>query len=170
MLYNTSCNWANTNFLVLRLLLKEGSIVFSHYFISKAICLVIMISFIDDVNPIRFFWVGLEMTCYLLNGSSFCFRYINESKDKEKRHKHHENQEGIRRQGCLNKTLKTLLITLYNKEQSSTWILTCIEGNTSPTIKFASQLTTPAIATAAGLGPWENSSAVMNHGIGPTDK
>ncbi|KAF3834165.1 hypothetical protein F7725_025369 [Dissostichus mawsoni] len=36
-----------------------------------------------------------------------------------------------------------------------------------PTRKLAVQLQQPATAMAAGRGPWENSSATMNHGIGP---
>lgn len=41
-----------------------------------------------------------------------------------------------------------------------------------PTIKFAIQLTSTAIDMAAGLGPCENNSAVIIHGIepGPTAK
>lgn len=40
-------------------------------------------------------------------------------------------------------------------------------GKLIPTRKFAVQLQQPATAMAAGRGPWENSSATMNHGIGP---
>lgn len=36
-----------------------------------------------------------------------------------------------------------------------------------PMMKFAVQLEHPATAMAAGLGPWENSSATKNHGMGP---
>lgn len=36
-----------------------------------------------------------------------------------------------------------------------------------PTKKVAVQLEKPATAMAEGLGPWENSSAVMNQGMGP---
>ena len=44
---------------------------------------------------------------------------------------------------------------------------TCMAGKPMPTRKFASQLVIPATLTAAGREPWENSSAVMNHGIAP---
>lgn len=40
-------------------------------------------------------------------------------------------------------------------------------GKLIPTRKLAVQLQQPATAMAAGRGPWENSSATMNHGIGP---
>lgn len=36
-----------------------------------------------------------------------------------------------------------------------------------PTMKFEVQLEKPATAIAAGRGPWLNSSATMNHGMGP---
>lgn len=36
-----------------------------------------------------------------------------------------------------------------------------------PTRKLAVQLEHPAMAMAAGRGPWEKSSATMNHGMGP---
>ena len=45
-------------------------------------------------------------------------------------------------------------------------------GNPMPTKKLAIQLTRTAMDMAAGLGPWENSSAVIIHGMdpGPTAK
>lgn len=53
-------------------------------------------------------------------------------------------------------------------DQQHTFIL----GKPMPTIKFANQLTKTAIAIALGLGPCENNSAVIIHGIepGPTAK
>lgn len=50
--------------------------------------------------------------------------------------------------------------------------LTFILGNPIPTKKLAIQLTKTAIDIAAGLGPCENNSAVIIHGIepGPTAK
>lgn len=45
--------------------------------------------------------------------------------------------------------------------------LTFIIGNTSPTMKFVLQFTSTAIDIAAGRGPCENNSAVINHGIDP---
>lgn len=36
-----------------------------------------------------------------------------------------------------------------------------------PMMKLLVQLQKPASAMAAGRGPWLNSSATMNHGIGP---
>lgn len=36
-----------------------------------------------------------------------------------------------------------------------------------PTMKLAVQLEKPATAMAEGLGPCENNSATMNHGMGP---
>lgn len=46
-------------------------------------------------------------------------------------------------------------------------LLTTSLGKLIPTRKLAVQLQQPATAMAAGRGPWENSSATMNHGIGP---
>lgn len=40
-------------------------------------------------------------------------------------------------------------------------------GNSMPTRKLDVQLERPATATAAGRGPWLNSSDTMNQGIGP---
>ncbi|KAG7255554.1 hypothetical protein CRUP_025582 [Coryphaenoides rupestris] len=40
-------------------------------------------------------------------------------------------------------------------------------GKLIPTKKLAVQLEQPATAMAAGRGPWENSSATMNQGMGP---
>lgn len=50
--------------------------------------------------------------------------------------------------------------------------LTFMLGKPMPTKKLAIQLTRTAIDIAAGLGPWENSSAVIIHGMdpGPTAK
>lgn len=50
--------------------------------------------------------------------------------------------------------------------------LTFMLGKPMPTKKLASQLTRTAMDMAAGLGPCENSSAVIIHGIdpGPTAK
>lgn len=50
--------------------------------------------------------------------------------------------------------------------------VTCNVGKPIPTIKLAIQLTNTAMAIALGLGPWENNSAVIIHGIepGPTAK
>lgn len=50
--------------------------------------------------------------------------------------------------------------------------ITIMLGNPIPTIKLAIQLTRTAIDIAAGLGPCENNSAVIIHGIdpGPTAK
>lgn len=50
--------------------------------------------------------------------------------------------------------------------------LTFILGKPMPTKKLAIQLTRTAIDMAAGLGPCENSSAVIIHGMepGPTAK
>lgn len=45
--------------------------------------------------------------------------------------------------------------------------LTSSLGKLIPTRKLAVQLQHPATAMAAGRGPWENSSATMNQGIGP---
>lgn len=50
-----------------------------------------------------------------------------------------------------------------NDHLSLTWSV----GKLIPTRKLAVQLQQPAKAMAAGRGPWENSSATMNHGIGP---
>jgi hypothetical protein len=44
---------------------------------------------------------------------------------------------------------------------------TCKEGNAIPIMKLAVQFTVAATAHADGRGPWENISAVMNHGIAP---
>ena len=43
-----------------------------------------------------------------------------------------------------------------------------MNGKTSPTMKFEDQLVRTAIPTAAGRGPCENSSVIINHGIEPT--
>ena len=50
--------------------------------------------------------------------------------------------------------------------------ITFILGKPMPTTKLAIQLTNTAMAIALGLGPCENSSAVIIHGIepGPTAK
>lgn len=45
--------------------------------------------------------------------------------------------------------------------------LTSSLGKLIPTRKLAVQLQHPATAMAAGRGPWEKSSATMNHGMGP---
>ena len=37
-------------------------------------------------------------------------------------------------------------------------------------MKLESQFVIPETLIAAGKGPWENSSATMNHGIGPKNK
>ena len=42
-----------------------------------------------------------------------------------------------------------------------------IIGKPRPTAKFVNQFTNTAILIAAGRGPWENSSAVIIHGIEP---
>ena len=49
---------------------------------------------------------------------------------------------------------------------------TCIVGKPMATKKFAHQLIKTATDIAAGLGPWENSSAVIIQGMepGPTAK
>lgn len=49
---------------------------------------------------------------------------------------------------------------------------TFIVGKPMPTRKLAIQLMSTAMDMAAGRGPWENSSAVIIHGIepGPTAK
>lgn len=46
-------------------------------------------------------------------------------------------------------------------------ILTATYWKHMPTMKLAVQLQKPATAMAAGLGPWENSSATKNQGMGP---
>lgn len=46
-------------------------------------------------------------------------------------------------------------------------LLTSIYGKVMPMMKLLVQLQQPARAMAAGRGPWLNSSATMNHGIGP---
>lgn len=50
--------------------------------------------------------------------------------------------------------------------------LTSIVGKPIPTIKFDVQLTNTDMDMAAGLGPWENNSAVIIQGMepGPTAK
>lgn len=45
--------------------------------------------------------------------------------------------------------------------------LTCIYWKAMPMMKLQVQLQQPARAIAAGRGPWLNSSATMNHGMGP---
>ena len=46
--------------------------------------------------------------------------------------------------------------------------LTRMYGKASPTTKFANQFTMVAMVTAIGLASCRNSSATINHGIGPT--
>ena len=45
--------------------------------------------------------------------------------------------------------------------------LTRMYGKASPTTKFANQFTMVAMVTAIGLDSCRNSSATINHGIGP---
>ena len=54
-------------------------------------------------------------------------------------------------------------IPIFHLVTLPTWI----EGNVTVTIKFENQFTAPLMLVAAGLGPWENSSAIINHGIEP---
>lgn len=69
-------------------------------------------------------------------------------------------------------------VSLYHLLKKNIYILnknifiTFILGNPIPTMKLAIQLTNTAIAIALGLGPCENSSAVISQGIdpGPTAK
>lgn len=46
-------------------------------------------------------------------------------------------------------------------------LLACNNGNPSPTMKFALQLTATAKEVAEGLADWLNNSDTKNHGIEP---
>jgi hypothetical protein len=45
-----------------------------------------------------------------------------------------------------------------------------MDGNVMAMRKLENQLTEPAILVAAGLGPCENNSVIINQGMGPVDK
>lgn len=69
---------------------------------------------------------------------------------------------------CQNKTeVGEKWKTICGHAQHPLWILTATYWKHMPIIKLAVQLEKPATAMAAGLGPWENSSATKNQGMGP---
>ena len=62
------------------------------------------------------------------------------------------------------------IINTSAKEMEFLDCSTCMTGKLIPTRKLASQLAVLATLTAAGRGPCENSSAVMNQGMGPKEQ
>lgn len=66
---------------------------------------------------------------------------------------------------------QNFILLLHLKILSPRGLYKCVHtssfGKPSPTRKLAVQLEKPETAIAAGRGPWEKSSATMNHGIGP---
>lgn len=112
---------------------------------------------------------GGKLLSDVIKRSSFGLRHLQVGEDEEEDEEDHENDEDVwaakflRKQGGADVGHGGSGASRLRGNSLRTSSL----GKPRPTRKLAVQLEKPETAMAAGRGPWEKSSATMNHGMGP---